>query len=600
YTYTAYVTQYNEDGTALVESDEAALSIDTANMSYTIESGAYYGVKTFKYVIYAGDLAVYDSGEKQFTASQAFGATYTKVQPADASIEYSASGVTITVDTAFTSAYENYEYKLVVTNSTGEVYGQYQGTGEAVIEIDSYIGLDEINFTYYDLGTFADGEIELASHTTEGVAFCMPTLTLDAECGFNGQYFTLSYACGMDYDYAQASVDIVVTNSDGATYSKRIDSVSESGTIVLDFITGEPGSVTVSATLNFTDNQSDGVVHSLQPAQADYSMNYSFEVTKVVADTSGKADLSGVESELMLIELNFDYLLPDGYMIKITDEGNSLDKSTELVNTYSFSELSRTAEVNLTIQVTDADGNAWGEAKSVAISKSAAEAEYTSPTMSYLNPSDAVVTYNDDGTINVYRDLNFSCEDERVYYNAMLRAGYYDEEYNFVETERFDVIGRDKYAVIENIPNQNYIVYYYQMFDYNGVSYIIYIEIPSGSIENVYKDEDGDGYEDFATATAIVAGGQTIITVSLSSGGMVGNKIIVDGTEYEYDDYSDEYQTELTLTIDGELDLANVTEVTVFFTKHGYNYDAYGESGEITMNGSKYGKHTVKVSAVSA
>ncbi|MGN1103283.1 MAG: hypothetical protein ACI4QI_00255, partial [Candidatus Coproplasma sp.] len=166
FTYFAYITQYAEDGTTLVERQEAGLITDPENMTYSLNGEAYYGVKTFKYVIYADDLVVYESGEKQFTASQAFGATYNKVQPADASIEYSASGVTITVDTGFTSDYSNYEYKLVVTNSLGEVFGQYQGTGEAVIEITDYIGLDEINFTYYDLGTFADGEQTLGEHTT--------------------------------------------------------------------------------------------------------------------------------------------------------------------------------------------------------------------------------------------------------------------------------------------------------------------------------------------------------------------------------------------------------------------------------------------------
>ena len=47
--------------------------------------------------------------------------------------------------------------------------------------------------------------------------------------------------------------------------------------------------------------------------------------------------------------------------------------------------------------------------------------------------------------------------------------------------------------------------------------------------------------------------------------------------------------------IDGEID---VTEVKVFFTMQGYNYDAYSE--KITIKGSKYGKHQIKVTTAEA
>ncbi|MGN0823592.1 MAG: hypothetical protein ACI4MB_00830, partial [Candidatus Coproplasma sp.] len=458
--------------------------------------------------------------------------------------------------------------------------------------------LDEINFTYYDLGEFAGGEEQLAEHSTEGVAFCMPTLSFGEEYGFNGQYFTLSYTCDMDYDYANASIDIDVTNGDGVkVYTKRVESVSASGTIILDNYDGEFGNVTVTGTLNFMDNQSDGATHSLELAQADYAMNFSFEVTSV------KADLSGYSTE-MPVTLGFKYSLPEGYKIKITDTANSLDKTTELVETYTFSDLTKDTEANLTIQATDAEGTPYGEAKTVNISKSAAEAEYVSPTMTSPNPGDALVTYNDDGTINIYRQMipdaygrDTISDDERVYYNAFIHDGYYDEEYNFIETDSYDVIGRGKYAAIENVPNLNYMFIYYQMFDYNGVSYVMYAETPSGSLENTYKDDDSDGFEDVATAAVTVSGGQTIVNVVVSGYGKIGNTIIVNGVEYEYDFYSDESATDLTLTIDGEID---VSEVIILFTKQGYNYDAYGASGEITIKGSKYSKHQIKVTAVSA
>ena len=587
YDYYAYVVQYDAGGEAFAERQEADFTFDSEKMTYALDCGACYGLANYKYVIYAQDgdgneVTVYDSGEKVFSASQAFGATYTKIEPANAGIEYTASGAIVTVDPEFTSEYENYYYKLVVTNGAGAVYGEYAGTGVAVIEIADVTGLDEIHFTYYDFGSFINGEIEYARHLTEGVAFCVPTASFGSEYGFNGQYFTLSYTCDMIYDYATASMDISV--SDGThVYVKHVDGIAESGTIVLDHIEGEVGNVTVTGTLNFKDNQSDGATHSVSIDQAVYAMNYSFEVTNVLAD------ISGFSSETMLVTLELEYRLPENYVIAISDEDNSLSFISDLTRQVSFSELPMEAEVNLTVQVMDGNGNVWGAPKTISISPSAAWAEFVYPMMCSPNPGDAVVTYNDDGTINIYRmmipdeyGMDTVSGDERVYYNAFVQGFYLDSD-GAVYTDGYDVIGRGKYAVIENIPNQNYFFIYYTMFDYNGVSYAMYAEMPSGSVENVY--ECGDAIVSYGD-------GNTIISLMVIKSGMIANYILVNGVEYEFDSYSDESDTDLIVFFEGE---AEVREVTILFTAQGYNYDEYAASGEITMKGNKYASHVIQV-----
>ena len=587
YDYYAYVVQYDAGGEAFAERQEADFTFDTEKMTYALDCGACYGLANYKYVIYAQDgdgneVTVYDSGEKVFSASQAFGATYTKIEPANAEIEYTASGAIVTVDPEFTSEYENYYYKLVVTNGAGAVYGEYAGTGVAVIEIPDVTGLDEIYFTYYDFGSFINGEIEYASHLAESVAFCLPKASFGSECGFNGQYFTLSYACDMIYDYATASMDISV--SDGThVYVKHVDGIAESGTIVLDHIEGEVGNVTVTGTLNFKDNQSDGATHSVSIDQAVYAMNYSLEVTNVLAD------ISGFSSETMLVTLELEYRLPENYVIAISDEDNSFSFISDLTRQVSFSELPMEAEANLTVQVMDGNGNVWGAPKTISISPSAAWAEFVYPMMCSPNPGDAVVTYNDDGTINIYRmmipdeyGMDTVSGDERVYYNAFVQGFYLDSD-GAVYTDGYDVIGRGKYAVIENIPNQNYFFIYYTMFDYSGVSYAMYAEMPSGSVENVY--ECGDAIVSYGD-------GNTIINLMVIKSGMIANYILVNGVEYEFDSYTDESDTDLIVFFEGE---AEVREVTILFTAQGYNYDEYAASGEITMKGNKYASHVIQV-----
>ena len=41
-----------------------------------------------------------------------------------------------------------------------------------------------------------------------------------------------------------------------------------------------------------------------------------------------------------------------------------------------------------------------------------------------VNPEDSTVTYNDDGTINIYRNINFATNSSNIYYDAFI----YSEE----------------------------------------------------------------------------------------------------------------------------------------------------------------------------
>lgn len=60
----------------------------------------------------------------------------------------------------------------------------------------------------------------------------------------------------------------------------------------------------------------------------------------------------------------------------------------------------------------------WGS-YDYTVSKTSAEANYTAPSMmNSTNPGDALVTHNGDGTINIYRKIDFQCSNENVYYNA--------------------------------------------------------------------------------------------------------------------------------------------------------------------------------------
>ena len=127
--------------------------------------------------------------------------------------------------------------------------------------------LDEIIFVYYDCAEFAGEHVEYESYQTEGIPFCVPSLTLSDTLGFEGEHFTVSYTLNMIYDYDYASLDLLIEKGQ-LTYIKSVDVLTESGTVILAMVDGELGSVTVSAYLNFADSTLNGGSHRLLPQAA--------------------------------------------------------------------------------------------------------------------------------------------------------------------------------------------------------------------------------------------------------------------------------------------------------------------------------------------
>ena len=584
YEFVAYVNQYDEFGAPLCLSEEAYLSIDPMAMTYTVESSAYYGVATYEYILcaYVNEFEtapVYTSPVKTYSASQAFLGSYTKVLPQNATVTYEADHITVTVRPEFTTDLASiYYYKLQVTNSAGIVYGEYTGQGEATIEIYDWEGLDALRFAYYDCGSFPNREVEYASHIEEGVPFCVPSIQLSPDYGFNGQYFTLSYTCDMVYDHANASLELSIDMDTGdgiTTIVKHVDSVEASGVVILDNLVGAPGNVSVTATLSFRDNQSNGATHTLGTGASAYAMDYRFSVTSVSADISQGAST-------IPVVMKFDYQIPSNYSISIKDTVNGIDLLIEPMDEYYFAEVPWDTASTLTVQAVDKEGNPFGEASTYTISQSDASTNYTVPYMFCVNPGDAVVTYNDDGTINIYRKIDFSSDDSRIYYNAFIyNSSETDANGRTVYTGGYDCIGRDTYAVLENLPMQDYYFHYYTMFVYEGVDYIMDMVWPSGGVN--ISDNPG-------SAKVSQSGGSTTVQITMSDYGNLDNRILCDGTDYTYTTYTGTDDTAPTLVIDGE---EFVSEVVVFFTDYDANYDAY--STEIVLKGSRYRATTLIV-----
>ena len=127
-------------------------------------------------------------------------------------------------------------------------------------------------------------------------------------------------------------------------------------------------------------------------------------------------------------------------------------------------------EITYTLYLTNDDNETLSNTVSVTVDTAVTipKVEYE---FNYLNPGEVGITYNDDGTINVYIYTGFTCADESVYSQITLGG----VRYAF----------RDAIARMENLPDTTYTLVYDICVDIDGIAYSIYNVAPSGTVNEL-------------------------------------------------------------------------------------------------------------------
>lgn len=174
------------------------------------------------------------------------------------------------------------------------------------------------------------------------------------------------------------------------------------------------------------------------------------------------------------LTLRFFTHLPEGATISVTDTATGA--ATEATyGEYSVT-LTESAK-SFTYQVLDEQGNVLIGEQSCSMNFDLEKPTYT---FSYTNPGDYLETYNEDGTINLYTDVQFSCDDERVQYELV----YYS---NSVPEQVYR--SRDPLVALENLPNEMYYLIYYVVYEQDGVRYVIgYVPVSGNTGQNLEND----------------------------------------------------------------------------------------------------------------
>lgn len=575
----AYFSTYDEDEQEMSSVLEADFIYNPDNNMISLYSGPLdYGLKYFSYDIYYIDeednmIVVYSSGKQLYTGDQSYQATFLKLSPSMVDITYYDSYFLISADVNFTSSYSCFYYELLVVNDDGMIFGSYSGQDKAEIEIND-INIGSINFIYNEYGSFNDLEKLYASYNEVGYQLLYPSLSINNEIRFENDYFIIDYNCLMDFDYSSSRIEFYLDNGIN-TYTYNVIEVKPSSYLSLNQYDGEYGLTSVSAKLYFVDNKTNNQEKMIEFSFGQFDLSYSYTLEKISADIAPNYD--SVPTQIG-ISIYSNYVLPSSYKINITSEDYSINLMKDLSNVTYFNDLAMDSVTTINISIVGSSNNVYYGPFTYTIDPVSVNSNYVSPTVYSVNPGDSVVTYNDDGTINLYRKVNFIQEDNpNVYFNCMI---YSSSEVDYatgetIYTNRFDSYADNNYSIIENIPLDTYIFCYIQEFLYNGVYYLMYKETPSGTVKI-----------DFSSISVMVEtnGNDTIFNISNSYYFSLDNYVSINGTLYTFDTFDSSNENMYTCTVSNLAEIPS--EIYIKASEYSYNYDSY--SLDITMKGNKY------------
>lgn len=579
YRYFVLIDQYINN--ELIEMD-GICDLKINNNHFSFNTFAYYGITSYQYDIFymkseEENVLLYSSNKLDFTLDQSYSATYEKVSPKDAKYTFNDDGsITAHIETNFTSEFDYaYLYGINVLDSDGNIISNYIGNDKSIDLIIPSTG--QIYFQYMDIGDFADDYHVYNNYmATDYSVIEIPLVTLSDDFDFDGEHFILFLNIDTIYDINSLSADLELTNQN-QTVTKHIDNAIEKIRIVLDEFNGEIGELLVKGTFNFKDEMIDRYPHSINILSKTFDLSYKFDVTNVMVESYESKDQ-------LPVTFNFDYLLPINYQINIKDDMDLINETMRLTNEYYLTKVNSGDGANLSVSILDNLGEVWNEPFSYHILSADEINNLNNEPLNYVkvNPEDSIVTYNDDGTINIYRNINFATNSSNIYYDAFI---YSEENIDSVTGQKayrnaYHNISNSKYSIIENVPEDNYYFYYYNVLLYDNIYYYTNMAMPRVGIDTNIKDNF------ICSANYDNENNQTSITITNTNFIPVSNECMIDNFTYELLTLD----STLSLTIEG-----NVIgkEITIFANKYLNNFDEF--QADIPVKGNKYKAYNLAI-----
>ena len=582
--YYALVKEFGKEE----KQEEFYAELSFTGKHFVFNADVFYGIESYSYTILAlnekeEENVVYSSSLTHFTFDQSYQGTYQKLKPTETKITFTDNDFyQVEIDTGFRSPYPDiFQYEVSAITKEGNILDKYTGA-DSIVTLQVPYG-ENLYLMYKDVSYFADEEIVSQQYMASGYSVVtLPNLNFDSEFEFNGQNFILSYNFDTIYDFSSFTLYLYLDNGKGIK-TKIIQNLEKFGTILLDEYDGEIGNLSLSGELEFQDNLLDSYKHKIPINDNYYDMTYKLEVTSI------RADLTGPKTDNIPLSFEFDYLLPNDYSITIYNQDRTIDEKFALRDSYYLNKITSGDGGIITVAILAPDGSEFKKVSDYTIHNvDEIKNTYTEPTISScVNPGDSVVTYNEDNTVNIYRNVGFLSSDPNIYLDTLLYETVYENpstgEIRYLNAKHSRTVG--KYSIMENLTALDYRFYYITNYDKDGVTYQMHKEEPPPSGNLNLIDRQPIRYEANYDATNDFT--KLIIYNDLYY--YIKNQIIIDNIYYYFTEYienANSYQALIPGNVSGK-------QMNLSMTLYDKYYDSY--SIDCEMKGNRYKTYTFDI-----
>lgn len=393
-------------------------------------------------------------------------ATFNQLSPDDIVIEYSTNSNVMTFNTNFNNnGDERLKYRIyLIDKETSEKY-IYDGSEEiAVIDVPSKLTVFNISYELYGIYSGVEKVFETINVNDPLVISVITSDITDLTLTDINKY-QLSLLINSDFAKEEKYnlVNLLITYDDLTTSNIIIKDVlvnekmnfevlvpSYCKSFKIDYtidLLGANGNNprTITSSKEFTLENSYELIETQVETQ-DYSITRFLFKYHFIDENTTLAVKNAVTGKVVM-------LYEGEYNIQI-----ELNASTN-VQEYTY-------------YLSNINGETIGEENAVSFEIQDVKGDYN---FQYINPGDAIVTFNDDDTMNIYLNTVFETEDSSIYY-VVRYTNYKDGTvYNIKYTESV--------AYLEDVPFSNYGIEYFVFKTVNELEYQLQSIAVSGGIE---------------------------------------------------------------------------------------------------------------------
>lgn len=487
-----------------------------------------------------------------------FDGNYLKPNIDDAIITWDSQNqnYNISLDITCEEMNESYFYKLVAYDEKNNILSSYKDTKSAnsILKIDKNATNCSIFFEIYAtngidtklIENIEIGEIDLST----------PTLDITNVTVSGANILEINY----DFDaknYSEKNIDNLLFSISYSDNNREVIELTYDELILgkkIINISGNISSITINSSFNFNNNQFSREVvgeEKVFELKNDFEINYS------------------IDTYNQYIILKPVGLFGDATHIAVTTSENTESEPYDLFYDILIP-YKNSGEITLTYYLSNESGEILSSEQTITVNTTFERMNYN---FNYKNPSDVGITYNSNGSINLYIDTNFTCEDADVYYQIKLT--------NYESNTTLYYSFKEELAIITNLPNTNYGITYDVCKDINDIQYIFMNVTPSGTINETYYDYTIRGMIFEKECQLTLAYYNTIF--DLSSVKVVGsNNEEIVLTEADFTNNEENYNYETILTFSEEISSATI------YIKCNQYYQGLEVVDESQIIGSRY------------